>query len=442
MLNIFDVYDQQAQDLHYSLVMSGYKHPTLVLNENGFLPASVTTPYAFFTGDDQILDTPPLYFNQVKVPKYWEIKSSNTNGEIFNQEDKKANIFYAEPTHRRHVRSVEWLDKAGVVRLVEFYNKHGRLFAQGVYNQQQAEIMRTYYDQAGAEVVVENYVTGDIILNYKQKVYIFKKKLEFVLFYLKEKGYDLDGIIYNSLALPFQISHHLDLEGKDTLFWQEPFHGSIPGNMSLILNHQTQRSNRVIIPDPKSYQDFIVLNGGERDSVKQLGYLYPLKPKAQVSNKALVFTNSDQLEEIGKLTSRLPEIQFHIAALTEMSPKLMTLGQKDNVYLYPNVTEQTISRLWKETCFYLDINHGNEILSANRMAFEHCMPILAFRNTSHSSQFILQENLFAQGDFNGMIFKIRNLANQTNFEEAVAKQLAAANHTSLEKYQEVLGYGR
>ncbi|KHD44386.1 accessory Sec system glycosylation chaperone GtfB [Streptococcus hongkongensis] len=441
MLNIFDVYDQQAQDLHYSLVMSGYKHPTLVLNENGYLPDSVTTPYAFFTGDDQLVDTPPRYFNQVVVPKYWEIKSSNTNGEIFDQQEKKANIFYAEPTHRRYVRSVEWLDQSEKVRLVEFYNKHGRLFAQGVYNQQQEEIMRTYYDQAGCETIVENFVTGDLILNYKGSVHIFKRKMEFVLFYLQEKGFELDGIIYNSLALPFQISHHLEKPGQDTLFWQESFHGEIPGNMTLILTNQTSRSNRVIIPDPKGYQDFKTLNGGESPAVKQLGYLYPLKKKLTFSNKALIFTNSDQLEEIGKLTSRLPEFQFHIAALTEMSPRLMTLGQKDNVYLYPNVTESTISKLWNASDYYLDINQGNEILSANRMAFEHCMPILAFTNTSHSSQFIIPANLFAQGDYNGMIFRMRNLEKQDIYNQAVTEQLAAANHTSLEKYQEVLGYG-
>ncbi|GAB6665245.1 hypothetical protein [Streptococcus uberis] len=36
MLNIFETYDQAAQDLHYSLVMSGFLHPTVILNENGF----------------------------------------------------------------------------------------------------------------------------------------------------------------------------------------------------------------------------------------------------------------------------------------------------------------------------------------------------------------------------------------------------------------------
>ncbi|VTS12651.1 accessory Sec system glycosyltransferase GtfB [Streptococcus pseudoporcinus] len=36
MLNIFENYDQAAQDLHYSLVMSSYKHSTVILNETGF----------------------------------------------------------------------------------------------------------------------------------------------------------------------------------------------------------------------------------------------------------------------------------------------------------------------------------------------------------------------------------------------------------------------
>ncbi|EGJ27688.1 accessory Sec system glycosylation chaperone GtfB [Streptococcus porcinus] len=439
MLNIFENYDQATQDLHYSLVMSGYMHPTVILNETGFLPASVTSPYAFFMGEEQVTEGKARYFNQIKTPKFWEIQSNNNNGEILDHDIKKANIFYAEPTHKRLVRAVEWLDRKGRVRLVEHYNKHGRLYAQSVYNKEQSEVLRTYYDQEGKEKIVENFVTNDIILNDRNKIKIFKSKLEFMIYYLQKSPFKLDKIIYNSLALPFQISIHLPEPGHDILVWQEEFGGSIPGNMQAILSESVARSCQVIIPDPLTYQTFIQLHNGENNKVNSLGYLYPLAQEKNWSANALVFTNSDQLEQIEPLVTHLPDFQFHIGALTEMSPKLQVLGQKDNVFLYPNISPKTITALWRLCSVYLDINHGNEILNANRMAFEHRMPIYAFNNTQHTRHYILPENIFIPNQVDDMIKALTSLAYPDIFKDVMNHQLAFANHTTKEAYREVFG---
>lgn len=34
MINLFDSYDQNSWDLHYSLLVSGYKQPSIALNKN------------------------------------------------------------------------------------------------------------------------------------------------------------------------------------------------------------------------------------------------------------------------------------------------------------------------------------------------------------------------------------------------------------------------
>ncbi|EFR44388.1 accessory Sec system glycosylation chaperone GtfB [Streptococcus pseudoporcinus] len=439
MLNIFENYDQAAQDLHYSLVMSGYKHSTVILNETGFLPTSVTTPYAFFMGEEQVVEGKARYFNQIKTPNFWEIQSNNNNGEILDHDIKKANIFYAEPTHKRLVRAVEWLDREGKVRLVEHYNKNGRLYAQSVYNKEQSEVLKTYYDQEGKEKIVENFVTNDLILNDRDKIKIFKSKLEFMIYYLQKASFDLDQIIYNSLALPFQISIHLPEPGHDILVWQEEFRGAIPGNMQAILNGTVARSCQVIIPDPLTYQTFVQLHQGENEKVNSLGYLYPLAQEKNWSANALIFTNSDQLEQIESLVTGLPDLQFHIGALTEMSPKLQALGQKDNVFLYPNLSPKTITALWTLCSVYLDINHGNEILNANRVAFEQRMPIYAFDNTQHTRHYILPKNTFRPNRVDDMIKAIALLAHPSRFKEVIEQQLVFANHTSQEAYREVLG---
>mgnify|MGYP003216145465 CR=1 FL=1 len=41
MLNIFDSYSRESQDLLHSMKESGFDHPTVVLEPNGFLPDGV-----------------------------------------------------------------------------------------------------------------------------------------------------------------------------------------------------------------------------------------------------------------------------------------------------------------------------------------------------------------------------------------------------------------
>ena len=36
MLNVFDRFSRESQDLLYSLQIAGYTHPTIVLEPNGF----------------------------------------------------------------------------------------------------------------------------------------------------------------------------------------------------------------------------------------------------------------------------------------------------------------------------------------------------------------------------------------------------------------------
>ena len=50
MLNVFDRFSRESQDLLYSLQRAGYTHPTIVLEPNGFLPDGVESPFLYFLG--------------------------------------------------------------------------------------------------------------------------------------------------------------------------------------------------------------------------------------------------------------------------------------------------------------------------------------------------------------------------------------------------------
>ena len=72
MIQLFDYYNQETQDLHDSLLAAGYDCPTIVIEANGFLPDDMISPYTYFLGDEEGVDH-PLFFNQVPVPPFWEI---------------------------------------------------------------------------------------------------------------------------------------------------------------------------------------------------------------------------------------------------------------------------------------------------------------------------------------------------------------------------------
>ncbi len=74
------------------------------------LPEGVTSVYSYYC-QMEAGHGKPLYFNQIKVPPFWEITGTNGEGEIWEYSEKRAKIFYAEPKHLRHVKNVDWMDK-------------------------------------------------------------------------------------------------------------------------------------------------------------------------------------------------------------------------------------------------------------------------------------------------------------------------------------------
>ena len=66
MINLFENYNQETQELHQSLKRAGYNHFTIVINDDGFLPDDVTSPYRFFTAYQIYEDDTPAFFNDIQ----------------------------------------------------------------------------------------------------------------------------------------------------------------------------------------------------------------------------------------------------------------------------------------------------------------------------------------------------------------------------------------
>ena len=431
MLNVFDTYSRESQDLLHSMQESGFTHPTVVLEPNGFLPDGVESPFLYFLGQPKG-EKRGRYFNEVPVPDFWEISGDNSSGKVNYYGQEKARIAYHAASYKRIVESVEWLDDKGQVVMIERYDQYGRKIAVTTCDAQGHPLVTTYFE-GDTERLTENHQTGDLILTLDhQPMRIFKNRLDYFVFYLEYRGFNLDGLVYNTLATSFSLSLQLGnkgIKGRDVLVWQEPLHDSLPGNMQFILSTPNLRTNKIVIPQNSTYQRALELTSSEQHGFfKSLGYIYDFQVKEDVRKDTFVLTNSDQIEALTELVEKLPDVTFRIAALTEMSPVLSSMVRYPNVVLYQNISQDRIKELLIQSSIYLDINHYAEVQGIVRKAFEHQQVILGFSHTLHDRRYIAQENIFEQGKEADFVARIREIYQSVEtYKEAVLQQITQSS---------------
>ncbi|KIR10566.1 accessory Sec system glycosylation chaperone GtfB, partial [Staphylococcus gallinarum] len=397
MINLFEHFDLKTERLYETLQLAGHDNQTIVLNDSGFLPDQMTSPYQYFANNNITAADKPKFFNEINVPPYWVIEGTNDNAEIKDMGKVRGRILYQPNYQARIVNRVEWLDEDGQIRFVDHYTKHGIKFAQTVYDKRGVAIFKKYMDRAGKDVIYENYVTKDIVLDWKGKSHFFDSEVAFIMFYLQTLNLETQNFVINSLATSFAVLYNLSTPGNDILFWQEESHGNIPGNMQLILNHELQRNIMIHIPEQDEYQTITnQLADTKRKQIIPSGYLYKYKKKNRHTKEALIMTNSDQLLNIELFLEKCPDITFHIAAITEMSTKLMNLSSYANVKLYSTVDAETIERLYQSCDLYLDINEGKEIMGALNKAFEYELLIMGYNDIAHNQVLTAKANLFSK----------------------------------------------
>lgn len=155
---------------------------------------------------------------------------------------------------------------------------------------------------------------------------------------------------------------------------------------------------------------------------KQIGYVYDFKTSKNSLNDAFVFTNSDEVVCLKELVEACTNITFHVAAVTEMSPKLLAFNDYENVELYPCITTKIIDKLFATCGIFLDINRGIELHDAVFNAFLHSQLIFGFDQTLHNEFYLSPDNIYKVGDVKLLINKL----NKVNKDDAFAKKLLKA----------------
>ncbi|KGO21877.1 hypothetical protein Q757_09755, partial [Oenococcus alcoholitolerans] len=224
-------------------------------------------------------------------------------------------------------------------------------------------------------------------------------------------------------------------------FWQEKLqNGAIPGNMQVILNDDQQRTKKIVFQNRDDY-DFMQKNyqGHGKEKIEYLSFIYPQTRENLHRPKALILTDSDQIQNLKELVVSLPEVVFSIAALTEMSPKLMGMANYKNVRLFPNAGPMTIKRLWQDNDLYLDINHGSEIVAAVRQAFLQDQLIFAFEGTCHDRSYLLDQFIYANAEVNKMVEDIsKTIEDPNTFSDLLGAQRKKKAGSVPGDYQKIL----
>lgn len=436
---LFDSYSLESQYLHESFLQAGCDCVGISLEENDFLPYHIASIYELLSGEFQIGEENwgmPRFFNEIEVPDHWSVHAGDTvSGSVTYLHEEKGRVYYLPSDKRYLVEAVEWYDRKGRVRFRDLYNRYGNLCARMVYGANGQAYYKTRFTKSGQEAITENFVTGDIMLNDDGAIRLFRSKRDLILYWLVKKGFGKNRIFYNSLSTPFFLSNRLGgAEKKDILFWQEPVGQEIPGNMQMIFDGASGRTDQVMVQKRSAYEKLLELGADER-KVHKLGFIYPFKKENRHRMEALICTNSDRIEHCEELIKTFPQMHFHIAAITTMSPKLMDLGNYKNVSLYPGAGKDVQDSLFQMCDFYFDINHRNEILSSVYQAFLHNHLIFAFQETVHNREYIAESQIYPAGQFGRMVLDIKAvLGDGQVMQQRLKKQQANAMAESRESY--------
>lgn len=437
MINLFDNWDRSSIDLVRSQKMAGLKIPTVVINDDGFLPAEVDSPIKKYC---QGKKGQPMYFDQVPVPTFWQIEGDVSGARVYDLNTKRADITFEKNDNTRAVKQVRWLNPAGQLQTVDEYNQFGHRFAKTFYANGAAKLKR-FYDENDQMVIEQHLATGSVFLKTAAGMRHFASWLDMVADYLKQSSHAIDQIVYNTLNQSFFTTMELPENGSDILVWQEGLGDELPGNMQFIMKNQT-RTKRILVQDHDAWQAHQDLFKDQPVKAEYLGTIYPHPRGNEMRPEILILTNSDQLEQLTTLVENLSGFNFHIAALTEMSDKLMGFGDYANVRVYPGVRFEQAQQLMRDCDVYLDINHGDEILDAVRAAFENNMLILGFNNVLHQPQFVAPENRYDIAEVDKLIQKLLTaIVEPAEMERLIDTQREFAGDTTAQAYQEAFTKG-
>ncbi|AMB96053.1 hypothetical protein [Aerococcus urinae] len=137
-------------------------------------------------------------------------------------------------------------------------------------------------------------------------------------------------------------------------------------------------------------------------------------PLMRQDHNIFILTAQDYLLHIDEIIQALPNYQFHIAAQTQMSDRLLDLEKYPNVSLYPAAGREQINTLLLKANIYLDINYGVEVEDIVTKASNLGLRIYSFEGYCHQIDLLNPNNIFGQENYQDLIGQIKLQEDRVN----------------------------
>ena len=332
---------------------------------------SLASSFSYSSEDDY--QGKPLFFNDLSVPLYWELWTLGITTYLFDGKDRRANIIFRENVRERTVKQVEWFGQGEKVVAIDDYNRYGWRTKQRLLDDEGRALMDIYFNRAQEEVLL-HYIQEDYLIHQGSvgRDRIFSGKDDVIKFVL--------GQVLKSDETIICMDHNfLPLLQAERLVYCSGSHDGLEHiqnqvSHTLVANYYPQEERR---------SGLIYLAGAEQEGNQ------PFVPQA------MVMTASENIEGLAGLVDKFPDIDFHIAALTSMGPKLTCLEEKTNVYLYPGISRDKYQELLRECSIYLDLNYGSEVTDVTLEAIANEQLLYGLASTVHRQYYKALPTVFA-----------------------------------------------
>lgn len=410
MINLFQTYNQDAWDIHYTQLRQGKDYPTIVFEDDGFLPSDVTSIYHFL--GYTTCEYSPLHLNDLTLPLAYEVEREGADFFIMSNDMIVGRVILQGEPIERIVKEVWWLDSKEYPYKKEYYNQYGYCFKTETYVKDLGLVSTSYYSVSGEVLLDENHLVGSILYNNQ----LYLNKLSLYNKCLAELGYSKEPITFNHLGTPLELVLSSLESGHELIFQEEVSVNSIPDNLQYIIHNSDKIS--ISVTNKSTYSILEKLC-----KVQFMMLLVPSKSDLGSFKDVLITTQTDQLTSIEDFVQQLPDLEFHIAAPTQMSSKLLDLNKYLNVHLYPNISSENLDELFTKCGLFLDIAMSPTVFDANRRALENSLLRVGLIGVS-TGKYISDANLFS---LKSLEFLIEYLREVTSTEDKLQTAISDEN---------------
>lgn len=337
----------------------------------------------------------PVFALNIQVPEFWEIRMDYYQGLMLDKDIQRGVIHYFE-AGLCMTKMVEWWDTTGKVVKKDYYHESGWRYKQALYNEDEQVISIHYYSPDNQLLMVEDVEKQIYTVFDKDRTYFYNEKQLWITCVEKLRK-NQEPLVVGDVKIAEYLQEEpiiacytdkTPLEQNDIQLW-----------LSLV--------DKLYIYHYSVYHTIPRL-----ENIHHLSPLYGLRSNVS-KQRTLIVTHTQEVERIEELVDALPMLEFHIAAVTAMGGRLLDLEVKENVRLYPGISQQQFKALLDKCTIYLDINHYIEILDSVEEALESGLLLFAFQETCHRESYIHPEHLFGSTEVQQLIKKLRLVMNSS-----------------------------